>query len=58
MMKDLSFNAAAGPTAEIQPPFRWSTSDWANVTHDGLNDLMQFEEIFVSFGAKKDNIES
>ena len=49
MMKSLSFRAAAGPTAEQQPPFRWSTSDWSDVAHVGMNDLQRFSEITVSF---------
>lgn len=49
MMKSLSFRAAAGPTAEQQPPFRWSTSDWSDSAHIGMNDLQQFSEITVSF---------
>ena len=53
LMKEMSFRAAAGPTAEQQPPFRWSTSDWANVSHVGMNDLQLFEEITVSFRERR-----
>jgi hypothetical protein len=49
MMKGLSFRAAAGPTAEQQPPFRWSTSDWSDSAHYGMSDLQHFSETTVSF---------
>ena len=53
-MRTLSFRAAAGPTAEQQPPFRWSTSDWADAAHVGMYDLQHFPEVLVSF-AETDN---
>ena len=52
LMKKLSFRAAAGPTAEQQPAFRWSTSDWADAAHVGMNDLQHFSEVLVSFEEK------
>lgn len=53
MVKKLGMMAAAGPTAEQQPPFRWSTSDWKDSSHIGMNDLMHFEEMYVEFEDEK-----
>ena len=49
----LEFWAAAGPTWDDQPPFRWSTSDWANVSHVGMPDLAKFDPILVTYDDKE-----
>jgi len=49
LFSKLEFWAAAGPTWEQQDPFRWSTSDWANVSHVGMEDLAKFQPILVSY---------
>ncbi|ELU15812.1 hypothetical protein CAPTEDRAFT_183314 [Capitella teleta] len=42
---NLEFVAVSGPTFDDVPPFQWSTSDFANVTHVGLPDLWKFQPI-------------
>ena len=40
--------AISGPTYDQQPPFRFSTSPYANTSYVGLPDLWQFPWITVS----------
>ena len=49
LMKKLGMRIAAGPTWEQQPPFRWSTSYWPDISHEGMADLQQFDEVSVIF---------
>ncbi|KAM7303102.1 putative phospholipase B-like 2 [Ixodes scapularis] len=39
------FYAVSGPTWDDQPPFRWSTSGFNNVSHVGHPDLWNFKPV-------------
>lgn len=41
--------AQSGPTYDIQPPFRWSASPFADVQHQGQPDLWQFPWVNVTW---------
>ena len=43
MVHSLDFVAVGGPTWDSLPPFQWSLSDFANVSHVGQPDLWNFE---------------
>ena len=45
MMMSLDFVAIGGPTFDPLPPFRWSTSDFRNLSHVGQPDLWNFAPI-------------
>ncbi len=41
--------AISGPTYDQQPPFQWSTSPYASVSHIGLPDLWQVPWVEISW---------
>ncbi|XP_064459280.1 putative phospholipase B-like 2 [Ornithodoros turicata] len=41
----MQFWAISGPTSQQQPPFRWSTSGFDDVVHDGHPDLWEFPAV-------------
>ena len=45
MVHSLDFVAAGGPTWDSLPPFQWSLSDFANVSHVGQPDLWDFKPV-------------
>jgi len=48
---DMMFEAISGPTCDQQPPFQWSTSDYANYSHAGHPDLWNFQWQMFMFNA-------
>lgn len=45
LMASLDFVAVGGPTYDPLPPFRWSESDFAGLSHVGHPDLWQFKPV-------------
>jgi hypothetical protein len=45
----LSTSAISGPTYDYLPPFQFSTSPFANLTHEGMPDLWQFPWMTIQF---------
>lgn len=43
MVSSLDFVAVGGPTSDSLPPFQWSKSDFANLSHVGQPDLWDFK---------------
>lgn len=44
-----AFYAVSGPTSDDQPPFRWSTSGFDDVSHAGHPDLWDFDPILAQW---------
>ncbi|CAI7880693.1 unnamed protein product, partial [Closterium sp. NIES-54] len=52
LQHSLAALAISGPTSDQQPPFQWSKSPFANVSHLGHPDLFLFPWLTISYGTE------